>query len=390
MPVIFDNARVFTPLAAREGQTVITGAEGKIEYAGPMEGAPRVDGRRYDLRGRILAPGLIDIHRHGGIGINFGPGKNVAEELTRFANWVGCEGISGFLCSIAAPNEPALLGAVKEYVAAFKQWDSGAEPLGLHLEGPYLNREEKRGAFNPEWLRDPSLEETKRLVAAGEGWIRQMTMDPTLPGADAVSGYLRQAGVVVAMGHTNAIYSEAMQALETHYTHVTHTFNCLRGVHHREPGAAGAVLASKGVSAELISDTYHVHPGAMKVLIRCLGVDRVILITDAIAGSGMPDGEFDLLGLPAIVKDGEAKLKDGTIAGCTTSFNRCLEIVMEQVEVPLLQAVQMATLNPAHAMGFAHRLGSIAPGKDASLVVIDEDVHVFLTMVKGEVVYEDW
>lgn len=388
--MIFDYATVFTPLEIRQQQTVIVTDEGKINYVGPMDQAPVVEGDYYDLRGRILAPGLIDIHRHGGIGVNFGPGENTAEELEKFANWVGCEGITGFLCSIAAPDQNSLLDTVKSLVSAFERGVPGSEPLGIHLEGPYLNPKEKKGAFNPEWLRDPSLEEMKNLLRAGKGWIRQMTMDPTLPGASEVASFARSKGVVLAMGHTNGNYDETSSALESNYTHVTHTFNCLKGFHHREPGAAGAVLASDHVTAELIPDGYHVHPAAMKALIRCVGIDRVTLITDAIAGSGMEDGEFDLVGYTAIVKNGEARLSNGTIAGCTTPFNRCVENVHKEIGVSLMHAVQMATLNPAKAMGFANRLGSIETGKDASLVVIDEDVNVYLSMVNGKIIFEDW
>ncbi|NIS78685.1 MAG: N-acetylglucosamine-6-phosphate deacetylase [Anaerolineales bacterium] len=387
MAVIFENATVFTPLEINVKQTVIVSDEGTIDYAGPKENSPRVKGDRLDLCDRILAPGFIDIHRHGGIGINFGPGDNIEESLGEFAQWVAREGITGFLCSIAAPDEETLLETIKAFVVAFEGGIDGAEPLGIHLEGPYLNRKEKKGAFNPDWLRDPSLEEAEKMLEAGKGWIRQMTMDPALSGAHEVGSLFREAGVVLALGHTNTDYQEAREAIQSQYTHVTHTFNVMKGFHHREPGALGAVLASDRVTAELIPDAFHVHPGAMKVLVRCLGKDRIVVITDAIAGSGMADGEYDLVGNTVIVKDGQCRLKDGTIAGCATPYNRCVEIINKQVDVPLLHAVQMSTLNPARAMGFADRLGSITVGKDASLVVIDEDVNVYLTIVKGNIVF---
>jgi N-acetylglucosamine-6-phosphate deacetylase len=390
MTIIFNHATVFTPLEIHEKQTVIVSNEGTIEYVGPMEGAPQVKGTLFDLCGRILTPGFIDIHRHGGIGLNFGPGEKIEEELNKFAEWVVCEGITGFLCSIAAPDEESLIQTTKDYVAAHERGTEGAEALGIHLEGPYLNKVEKKGAFNPDWLRDPSIEEARKLADAGKGWIRQMTMDPTLPGADEVASLFRSEGIVLAMGHTNAGYEEASEALRSNYTHVTHTYNALKGLHHRDPGAMGAVLSSDHVTAELIPDAYHVHPAAMKILFRCVGLDRTVLITDAIAGSGMKDGEFELVGYTAIVKDGQARLKNGTIAGCTTPFNRCVEIMNKRVGVSLREAIQMATLNPARAMGFAHRLGSIAEGKDASLVVIDEDVNINLVMVKGKIFYNQF
>jgi N-acetylglucosamine-6-phosphate deacetylase len=167
---------------------------------------------------------------------------------------------------------------------------------------------------------------------------------------------------------------------------VTHTYNCLSELHHRKPGAIGAVLASDDVTTELIPDAYHVHPGAMKILVRCVGNERIVLVTDSIVGPDMADGGYDLVEHNIKVEDGHAKLSNGTIAGCTTAFNRCVEIMNERVGVSLHQAVRMATLNPARAMGLADRLGSIAVGKDASLIVIDEDMNIYLVMVKGRIV----
>jgi N-acetylglucosamine-6-phosphate deacetylase len=268
---------------------------------------------------------------------------------------------------------------------SLKPGTHGAEALGLHLEGPYLDRNEKRGAFSPHWLRDPSPEEAQAFLEAGKGWIRQMTIDPSLPGADEVATLCNKFGAVAALGHTNMDYEGAAEALRGSFSHVTHTYNCLRELHHREPGALGAVLASDDVTAELIADAYHVHPGAMKILQRCVGVERIVLVTDSIVGPDMGDGDYGLVEHTIRVEDGQAKLSNGTIAGCTTAFNRCVEIMNKRVGVPLHHAIQMATSNPARAMGLANRLGNIAVGKDASLIVVDEDMNVFLVMVNGRI-----
>jgi N-acetylglucosamine-6-phosphate deacetylase len=214
-----------------------------------------------------------------------------------------------------------------------------------------------------------------------------MTLAPELPGALEVAAHLRAAGVVAAMGHTNTDYETARAALQGNFTHVTHTFNAQRGFGHREPGVFGAILASDDVSAEMIADTIHSHPGAMRVLVRCLGTDRIVLITDALAGAGLAQGQYDLLGGEVTVKDGRATLADGTLAGSVATLNQCVRNVHQQVGVPLAEAVKMASLNPARAMGFAGRLGSIAVGKDASLAIVDEQVQVYLTMVRGNIVY---
>jgi N-acetylglucosamine-6-phosphate deacetylase len=386
VPITFDNATVFTPSEIKNRHAVVVSDDGAIDYVGPPRDAPRHDGSCLDVGGRILAPGFIDIHRHGGVGVAFGMGDDSVAELNKFADWIPVEGITGFLCTIVAPDEKSLIHIISEYVRALEAGTGGAEALGLHLEGPYVDRDTKRGALSPTWLREPSPEEAKSFLEAGNGWIRQITMDPSLPHADEVAALCREYGAVVALGHTDMGYEAAASALRGHFTHVTHTYNCLRGFHHREPGAIGAVLASDHVTAELIPDCYHVHPGAMRVLVRCLGTERIILVSDAIIGSGFEDGNYELVGHTLVVRHGETRLENGTIAGSTTPFNRCVANMHREVGVPLHEAVKMATHNPAVAMGYGDRLGNISPGKDASLVVMDEDVNIYLVMVRGRVV----
>lgn len=382
------GARIFTPTEVIERGAVVVSDEGQITYVGPTARAPRVDGRRIDVQGRIVVPGLIDVHVHGGKGITFGASGEIAGDLRAYSAWVAGTGVTGFLCSIAAPDARALTHLAGAFADVLDGGVPGAEALGLHLEGPFLNRE-KKGVFDPAWFRRPTAGETEALLKAGRGWIRQVTMAPELPGAQEMAARLREAGVVVSVGHTDADYETASAALRGAFTHVTHTFNAQRGFHHRAPGALGAVMASDRVTAELIADTIHVHPGAMKVLVRCLGTDRVVLVTDAMAGAGLADGTYELLGHAVTVQDGRATLADGTIASSTATLSQCVRNMHQQVGVSLHEAVKMASLNPARAMGLADRLGSIAVGKDASLAVIDEDVNVYLTLVRGRVVYDN-
>jgi len=379
---------IFTPVETIERGALVISDDGKIIYVGSTEDAPRVDGKKIDLRGRYVVPGFIDIHVHGGKGVTFGASGNAADEVRAYSEWVTSTGVTGYLCSLAAPDDRSLVELVASYAEALQAGASGAEPLGIHLEGPFLNPERK-GAFNPAWLRVPAPDEIDAVLKAGRGTVRQITLAPELPGASGIAARCRAEGVVVSLGHTNSDYATASAALKGNFTHVTHTFNAQRGFHHREPGVFGAILASDEVTAELIADNVHAHPGAMKVLLRCLGTDRVVLITDAMSGAGLPDGVFDLVGMKVTVKDGHATLADGTIAGSTATLNRCVGNMNQLVDIPFRDAVKMASLNPARAMGFASRLGSIAVGKDASLVVIDEQANVYLTMVKGQVVYSN-
>ncbi len=387
MPILLYDAAIFTPHAVIERGAVVVSDEGQIAFVGEVENAPQVHGLHINLRGRILAPGFVDIHVHGGYGVSFGDG-DLAGGLEVYSKWVAGNGVTGFLLSIAAPDALSLTNIISTYATILNREFSGAEPLGLHLEGPFINCE-KKGGFNPAWIRPASVEETQAYLDAGNGKIVQMTLAPEMPDADAVATLLRQAGVVAALGHTNTDYATASKALQGNFAHVTHTFNAQSSLHQRAPSVFGAVLASDHITAELIADGVHVHPGAMKVLIRCLGTDRVVLITDSIVAAGLKDGQYELVGNDIFVKEGVALQADGTLSGSTATLNQCVRNVHQLVGYPLLEAVKMASLNPCRAMGFADRLGSIYPGKNASLVVIDEDVTVYLTMVKGKIVYNN-
>ncbi len=386
------GARVLTPNETLEPAALVVGEDGRIAYVGSLERAPRSDGVHLDLRGLIAVPGFIDIHQQGGNGVTFAVNPDdldtVPQLLQDYAAWVPCRGVTGFLCSIGAGSVPELCNLVAAFVDAMESGVAGAEPLGLHLEGPYLS-EEKRGAINPAWVRPPSTQEVELLLQAGRGWIRQTTMSPELPGVMELAGRFRAAGVVAAIGHSDADYETARAALQGNFTHITHAFNAQRAFTHRQPGLVGATLASEHASVEVIADGVHVHPAALRILVRCIGVDRTVLITDSIAAAGAGDGEYWIGDQLRIVKDGVSRLSNGHLAGSVATLDLCVRNMHHLVGLPLHEAVKMATLNPARAMGFADRLGTLAVGKDASLTVIDEQVNIYLTMVKGRVVYSN-
>jgi N-acetylglucosamine-6-phosphate deacetylase len=378
--------RVLTPAGWVEPGVVIVTEDGSIGDVG-RSGEVEPSGQVVSLEACILAPGLIDVHTHGGHGVTFGMPVRLAEDLTAYSEWVATTGVTGFLCSVAAPDSKSLMSILRAYAAAMAKGTPGAEALGMHLEGPYLSPA-RRGAFNPRWLRPPSLDEVLAYVEAGEGWVRQMTLAPELPGAWDAARALRNRGVVAALGHSDADFATASAALAGDFTHVTHTFNAQRAFGHREPGVLGAVLASEGVSAELIADKVHVHPAAMKVLVRCLGPDRIVLVTDAMAGAGLTDGVYELVGHQVWVRGGRATLADGTLAGSTAALNECVWNASDGMGVTTAQALRMASTNPARLLGLGARLGAIERGRTASLVALDAEGQVRLTMVRGRVVYQ--
>jgi len=339
------------------------------------------------LEGGIAVPGFIDVHVHGGQGISFGIGQ-LREDLEKYSAWAATNGVTGFLMSITGPDRDYISGTIIAYAEILEQvanWP-GAIPLGMHLEGPFLNKE-RHGAFNPEWIRNPDLEEMKHYINVGNGWIKHVSMAPELDHAPEVATFLVENEVKVSLGHSNTDYETAHAALQGNFSHVTHTFNAQSGLHHRSPGVVGAVLSSNGTTAELIGDTHHVHPAAMQIMVRCLGSGRVILITDAMAGAGLPDGEYELLNQKVSVKAGKATLPDGTIGGSTATMITAVRTLVNEVGVSLQDAIHMASLNPAKLIDLDNQIGSIKDGKEGNLVILDENLSVKKTFVRGSLVY---
>jgi N-acetylglucosamine-6-phosphate deacetylase len=388
MSIILDYTNVITPTKILKNSSVVIGDNGRIEYVGPMDLKPEISGQRLELRNLFVAPGLIDIHVHGGNGITFGNPESLAEDLKEYSRWVVKNGVTGFLTTITAPTPDELSTMIQTFVKEFEQEQPGAQPLGIHLEGPFMNVE-KKGAQNPDWIRDPSVDEAVKYLKAGRGWIKQMTMAPELPNAVDVAKKYRKAGVSLAIGHTTADYDTAVRALESYWTHITHTFNAQPGLHHRQPGVVGAIMNSDEITAELIMDLIHVHPGAAKVLVRCVGSDRIVLVTDAMEAAGLPDGEYHLLGAKVTVQNGKATQDDGTIAGSSAVLNECVRNMHKEVGVSLSDAIKMATLNPARVIGENCRRGSIQVGKRADLIVVDEEINIYLTFINGQLVFSN-
>jgi len=386
MNTILFSCQLITPFETISDGMVAWDAKGKIIYAGSAKEGAHISGKHIDLKGMTAVPGLIDIHVHGGYGIAFGFG-DLSKELNKYSEWIARFGVTGFVLSITGPDHDFILQAIREYIPLFEKEFAGAQPLGLHLEGPFINPQ-KHGAFNPTWIRLPSREEMSAYLDAGKGWIRQVSLAPEMEGADQIAGLLSSADVCVALAHSNADFETASRALRGKYTHVTHTFNAQTPFHHRKPGVVGAVLSSDNVSAELIADGVHVHPVAMQILTRCLGAERIVLISDAMPGAGLPDGTYTLLGQQVAVRNGKALLPDGTLAGSTATLDACVRNMVELAGVPFDNAVRMASYNPAEVIGSEDNIGSLAPGKKANVAIFDKNMNVKMTFINGKIAYE--
>lgn len=335
-----------------------------------------------DATGCFVLPGFIDVHVHGGDG--YDAMDATPEALTQMANFFAQHGVTAFLATTMTAPHDAILAAV----AAVGQWGetitTGARIIGVHVEGPYISLKFP-GAQPAAYIRPPSLAEFAELTAAGP--VQMITLAPEVEGAAVLIAAARQQGVTVVWGHTNATYEECVLAANRGVTQATHTYNAMSGLHHRKPGVLGATLTLDQIYAQLIADNIHVHPVAMNVLARCKGVERTVLITDAMRAAGLPEGEYELGGQPVTVSEGSCRLVDGTLAGSILTMERALANFMAATGLPLAAAWPATSRTPAQSLGLGQRYGALTPGYQADLVVLDVGLQVVATVVGGQVVY---
>lgn len=333
-----------------------------------------------DLPSALIVPGFVEMHAHGGGGGSY-TGGDVADIL-RAAEFHRRHGTTTTLASLVTAPRDELLAAV----AAIAESTRAGTVAGIHLEGPWLSAS-YCGAHDREQLRNPGPAEIDALLAAGDGAIRMVTMAPELRGSHAAIARFVEAGVVVAVGHTDADYEQTRQAIALGATVGTHLFNAMRPLHHREPGPALALLQDPRVTVELIADGVHLHPAMLPAVIEAAGVDRVALVTDATAAAGLGDGEFQLGTMQIEVVDQVARVRGtSTIAGSTATMDQLFRAAAglgSNSDAALTAAVQMTSTTPARALGLDN-VGSLRVGFAANLVVLDQDLQIARVMADGQ------
>ena len=370
--MLFYNANVFTPNGYVSGGFEIKNGRFSAILPGLQEG----DG--IDLDGAKVIPGLVDIHTHGAVGHDFSDGS--AEGLADMGRYLASHGVTSFLpTSVTLPYDAlseAFLTASKLLV---KHPEGCARVMGIHMEGPFLS-EEKRGAQNAAFLRAPDYEAFRLLYDDCGGIIRIVDVAPELSGADR---FVRETSALctVSASHTNATYAEACTAFDAGCSHVTHLYNAMPPLHHREPGVIGAAAERNAVTAELICDGLHVHPSAVRMAFR-LFPDRICLVSDALRCCGMSDGIYDLGGQPVLLRDRAARLADGTLAGAAINLMEGMRNAI-RFGVPEADAILASTLRPAQVIGEANKIGSIAVGKLADFVVCNDELMVQSVFLGG-------
>ena len=373
--MLFTNAKVF--LADRGFVPAALRVENGV-YSALLPANTREPGAT-DLGGALVIPGLIDIHTHGNSGADFSDGDY--EGLKTMAAFLARNGVTGFApASMTLPYE-VLERACKTARRLHDKAPAGcARLLGINMEGPFFS-EKKKGAQNAAYLRDPDFEAFRRLYEDCGGLVRIVDLAPELPGA---ADFAEKAAKLctVSVAHTDASYEEARAVYAAGATHLTHLFNAMPAIHHRKPGVIGAASENKEVYAELICDGQHVHESAVRMAFK-LFPGRICLISDALRCCGMPDGQYELGDQDVFLKDGIARLQDGTIAGSAATLTQCLQNAVA-FGIDRDEAIRAATLNPARQLGCADRVGSIAVGMQADFLVCGEGLDVQKVYLSGE------
>lgn len=330
--------------------------DGKISYIG------KTDENGIDLKGNRVFPGLIDIHTHGCGGYDTMDG-----EIEKMAPIYADFGTTSWLPTTMTAEFNLLKNISNK---AFSK-SHGANILGFHFEGPYIS-EKYKGAQNPEFIRKASFEEFSQFKN-----VRMVTIAPETDGGIE---FIKNCNCVVSLGHTDADYDKTIEAIEAGAKCLTHTFNAMPPIHHREPGVIGAAV-EKNIYAQVICDGVHIHKGAIKILYRLFGADRMVLISDSMRATGFPNGEYDLGGLNVFVKGNEARLSDGTLAGSVSTLFDCVKCAIK-FGIPESDAVKMATENPAELLGI--NKGKIEVGYDADFITVDADFELQNVIISGE------
>ena len=380
--ILINNAKVITPTAVHERGWLF--AEGKqIRLIGSGDAPDLVATTTIDARGLNLIPGFIDVHVHGAVGeetMDANP-----DGLRAMAQFYAQHGVTGFFPSTWTDEHERILAALELVAEMQGQQPNGATILGAHLEGPYISVE-KRGAQREQDVRRADRKEALSYLDVNV--IRLLALAPEYKENHWLITECVRRGITVSVAHTTASYEQIVEAVGLGLSHSTHTYNAMTGLSHREPGTLGAVMTLHDVYCELIADNIHVHPAAMQVLFASKGADRIVLITDAVRGAGLPDGEIKIDDRTVIIKDGAVRLPNGTLAGSTLTMNVALRNFMAATGQPLEKIWQTSSLNAARSLHLSNHKGSLEVGKDADLVLVDDHINVDLTVAEGQIVYQ--
>ncbi|MBD8069900.1 N-acetylglucosamine-6-phosphate deacetylase [Bacillus sp. PS06] len=332
-------------------------------------------------------PGFVDVHIHGVNGADVMDGTQ--EALDIMTGILPGEGTTSFLATTMTQSNITIekaLENVGNYIER-QQVPGKAEILGIHLEGPFINAK-RAGAQPLEYIVEPNLDVLKKWKTLSKETIKLVTLAPETKGGLKMVRYLKENGIIASIGHSDATYQVVNEAIEAGASHVTHLYNQMRGLHHREPGVVGAAFLSDELKVEIITDGIHVRQEMVKLAYMQIGSERVILITDSMRAKCLANGQYDLGGQDVLVQDNKAILSDGTLAGSILKFGNAVKNIIDYTGCSLEDVIKMASVNPAKQLNIFERKGSISKGKDADIVILDEKLDVFMTYCRGKLAYK--
>lgn len=366
-----------------EKDKIIEIENGKIK--GFVEEVPT--GKRFmDYSDFIAAPGYVDTHIHGWGGYDIMDGKK--ESLLEISKGIVNNGVTTFLATTLTATTEELDNAC-EIVGKYHNECQGAKVGGIFLEGPFFT-EKYKGAQNPEYMSAPNYEKLKKWYDLSNGLVKKIAIAPELEGSEEFIKKAKELGVFVALGHSDATYEEAYNAVMAGASIFVHVYNGMSPLHHRNPGMVGAALSLKDVFAELICDGHHVHPAAANVVMRARGKDEVVLITDCMMAGGMPEGEYKLGDFDVHVKDGTARLDNGSLAGSVLRLEDGVKNVVKWGIATPFEAIQMASQIPAKSVGIDDKAGILDIGRDADINILDDNMGIIATYMDGELKSAKW
>ena len=333
-----------------------------------------------DAKGMYIAPGLIDVHVHGSCGAD--TMDQTTEAIKLMSTGIAKNGVTSFLPTTMTMSPKDIYGALNVIRECMEQSLNGAKVLGAHMEGPFINRIYK-GAQPEQYVIKPSYEFIKDYTDV----IRLVSYAPEMDEDYSFTKDVKEkTDITLSIGHTNATYDQTKEAFSLGCSHVTHLFNAMTPLNHREPGVVGASLTSD-VFTELIADTIHVNKQLFQFVLDNKGKEKIVLITDSMRAGCMKDGQYDLGGQPVVVKDGAARLESGNLAGSVLTLNKAIYNFLQNTNATIAEVIHMASLNPATSIGVSDRKGSLEIGKDADIAIFDEEMNCYLSIVEGREVY---
>ncbi len=376
------NGKVFDGQCFRERDVVVEGQTfSSIEASGDVACGAGGAADTLDASGCYVIPGLIDVHFHGAMGRDFCDASD--EGISAIAAYEASRGVTS-ICPTTMTLPEERLAPIVASVAAHEAAAGEAGIVGINMEGPYI-APDKVGAQNPAYVRSASIEEFGRLQQQAKGLIKLVDVAPEQPGN---LEFIRQVShdVRVSVAHTCTGYNDACAAFDAGARHITHLFNAMPALHHREPGPIAAGAERNDITAEIIADGVHIHPAMVRLAFALFGDDRMILISDSLRACGLGDGEYELGGQQFFVKGNRATIANGSLAGSVSDVMACMRTAVRTMGIPLTSAVKAATVNPARALGLDGKLGAIAPGYQADAVVLDRDLNIKHVVLRGKAI----